>query len=93
MGYKSRADEKSWNGANRKVLDAEIASHLVMFERIPNIYGRVEKIGVRVRSFILFKELNPILWVELASSVFVIRYKSRKDGPYLSARLLFKQVI
>jgi len=48
VGYKSRADEKSWNGANRKVLDMEIAAHLALFKRIPNVYGRVEKIGVRV---------------------------------------------
>lgn len=47
VGYKSRADEKSWNGANRKILEAEIAAHLLMFERIPNIYERVHKLGVR----------------------------------------------
>lgn len=50
MGYKSRADEKSWNGANKKVLDTEIAAHLAMFESIPNIYSRVEKLGVGVDS-------------------------------------------
>lgn len=48
VGYKSRADEKSWNGANKKILDAEIAAHKAMFENTPNIYGRVEKIGVRI---------------------------------------------
>jgi len=54
VGYKSRADEKSWNGANRKVLETEIAAHLAKFERIPNVHGRVEKIGVRVDAPIAF---------------------------------------
>lgn len=54
MGYKSRADEKSWNGANRKILEMEIATHLAKFERIPNVHGRVEKIGVRVDASIAF---------------------------------------
>ncbi|KAG0593424.1 hypothetical protein KC19_1G328800 [Ceratodon purpureus] len=48
MGYKSRADEKSWNGANRKVLDTEIAAHMAMFERIPNVYARVAKLGAKL---------------------------------------------
>lgn len=46
VGYKSRADEKSWNGANRKVLENEIAIHLAIFESIPHIYEIVEKLGV-----------------------------------------------
>lgn len=48
VGYKSRADENSWNGASRKVLDTEIATHLAMFKSIPGIYERVEKLGVRL---------------------------------------------
>lgn len=48
MGYKSRADEKSWNGANRKVLENEIAIHLAIFESIPHIYEIVEKLGAKL---------------------------------------------
>jgi hypothetical protein len=41
VGYKSRADENSWNGASRKVLDNELATHLAMYQSIPDIYSSV----------------------------------------------------
>ena len=52
MGYKSRADENSWNGASRKVLDNELATHLAMYQSIPDIYTRVEKLGVCLCLFV-----------------------------------------
>ena len=52
VGYKSRADENSWNGASRKVLDNELATHLAMYQSIPDIYTRVEKLGVCLCLFV-----------------------------------------
>lgn len=52
VGYKSRADENSWNGASRKVLDSELATHLAMYQSIPEIYTRVEKLGVCLCLFV-----------------------------------------
>lgn len=46
VGYRSRADEKSWNGASRKVLDHQIATHVVILKSIPLIFSTVEKKGV-----------------------------------------------
>ena len=54
VGYKSRADENSWNGASRKVLDNELATHLAMYQSIPEIYTRVEKLGVCLCACVAF---------------------------------------
>lgn len=47
VGYKSRADEKSWNGASRRVLEEQIATHVAILKSVPSIYTAVEKKGVR----------------------------------------------
>lgn len=47
MGYKSRADERGWNGASRKVLEHQTATHMARLKSVPLIYSTVEKLGVR----------------------------------------------
>ena len=46
VGYKSRADEYSWNGTSRKVLEHQIATHMAILKGVPLIYAKVEEKGV-----------------------------------------------
>lgn len=86
MGYKSRADEKSWNGANRKVLDMEIAAHLAKFESIPNVHGRVEKIGAKLEIEVRAHLHSKLLVVEeakrLSARYVVIDRHIKKDKKF-----------
>lgn len=48
MGYRSRADENGWNGASRKVLENQVATHVAMLKSIPAIYTAVERLGAKL---------------------------------------------
>ncbi len=47
MGYKCRVDENSWTGANRKILETEIAHKKFMLQNIEDLDVWCEKAGVR----------------------------------------------
>ncbi|KAG0625765.1 hypothetical protein M758_2G079500 [Ceratodon purpureus] len=48
MGYKSRADVRSWNGASRKVLEHQIQTNMAILKGVPLIYTTVEKMGAKL---------------------------------------------
>jgi hypothetical protein len=47
VGYKCRVDENSWTGANRKILETEIAHKKFMLQNIEDLDVWCEKAGVR----------------------------------------------
>ncbi|CAM6044874.1 unnamed protein product [Sphagnum compactum] len=48
MGYKCRVDENSWTGANRKILETEIAHKKFMLQNIEDLDVWCEKAGVQL---------------------------------------------
>lgn len=47
MGYKCRLDENSWLGANRRILENEVANKLHMLYNIEDLDHCCQKAGVR----------------------------------------------
>jgi len=46
MGYKCRVDENSWTGANKRILENELANKRYMLQNIQDLDNWCEKAGV-----------------------------------------------
>lgn len=53
VGYKCRVDENAWTGANKKILEHELASKKHMLENIEDLEKWCEKAGVCADDYLL----------------------------------------
>lgn len=53
VGYKCRVDENSWTGANKRILESELANKRYMLQNIQDLDNWCEKAGVCCSHFLL----------------------------------------
>lgn len=52
VGYKCRVDENSWTGANKRILENELANKRFMLQNIQDLDNWCEKAGVCCSHFL-----------------------------------------